>query len=292
MHSTIKHLTLGLAILGSASLAGGLPAHAAPPYGSATIQNSPCLPNPASPCISAEQGLTIASDGVSPLDSLVISGIARQAPGPMVLTFADDGTNTVFYSATMTSTAMVGDYAGYSQFRFAVPDYLLGSRPTWVDVTVSQRNAITFDKLRRTAIWPSNVVQIEGQTRHVRTSCHYTPYWNAADGSEYLDGVDISGHDLQPGTGVSVSILAGFDVNPADPRTTLWGPASATTSSAAHPTFSVHVPQDVVGRLAGVPFQIAVSYAGRDGTYALGPFTGFACAPIYTPDSGTTVTKP
>ena len=167
-----------------------------------------------------------------------------------------------------------------------MPDYLLGSRPTWVDVTVSQHNAITFDKLRRTAIWPSNVVQIEGQTRHVRTSCHYTPYWNAADGSEYLDGVDISGHDLQPGTGVSVSILAGFDVNPADPRTTLWGPVSATTSSAAHPTFSVHVPQDVVGRLAGVPFQIAVSYAGRDGTYALGLSPASPAPPPTRPTAG------
>ena len=136
----------------------------------------------------------------------------------------------------------------------------------------------------------------------MRLSCHYTPYPTAADGSEYLDGLDIDGHDLQPGAPVSVSLLRGqvdpftgreqYDPNPVDLLPTLWGPVSATTSTASHPGFVVHVPQDVASHL-GTGYQVRVSYVGREGTYSFPGSDYGTCAPYAsadgTPSYGTTI---
>ena len=306
MHTPSRHLALGLAAIGAAAWAGSLPARAypLPAYGSAIIRNSPCPATPGNPCITVEQGLTDTTAGISPLDTLVISGYAQAQAGAVTLTFTQRSTGEVLYTAASTSIAMAGDYAGYSQFRFATPDYLLGSRADTIDVTVSRSAVAYFGPFRHTLTWRSNAVQVDGLTSHVRLSCHYTPYPTASDGSEYLDGLDIDGHDLRPGAPVSVSLLreqvaprtgrVQYDPDPADVLPTLWGPVSATTSTAAHPGFVVHVPQAVVSP-PGTGYQVRVSYVGREGTYSFPGSDYGTCAPYASADgtpSYVTISKP
>ena len=156
MHTPIRHLALGLAAIGAAAWAGSLPARAypLPAYGSTIIHNSPCPTTPGIPCITVEQGLTGTAVGISPLDTLVSSGYAQAPAGTVTLSFTQHSTGEVFYTAASTSIAMAGDYVGYSQFRFAAPDYLLGSR---LDVTVSRSAVVYYSLFRHTLTWRSNV---------------------------------------------------------------------------------------------------------------------------------------
>src|SRR5262249_45171029 len=138
---TLSNLALGLGLLaGSALTATSLPAaHADAAH---PVINTPCPADVTLPCISAWE------PRIAPAGPATVTGYISAAPGTLTL-FINSPSAGLLYTTTTTSTAMTGDYMGYSSFRFTVPDTQIGERNEYLTATVGVASAMKMTKTFR-----------------------------------------------------------------------------------------------------------------------------------------------
>ncbi len=93
------------------------------------------------PCVDGRTCIAAHYPPIARHESISITGYtANGMGGQVMLTLTDPRTGHIVYSAYADSTPMIGDYAGYSAFRFAVSWHGFGGHNEYLTVRVYSVN--------------------------------------------------------------------------------------------------------------------------------------------------------
>lgn len=229
----LAHLTLGLAVVGGAIGATGLVGvHADAMH---RPINTACTDDTV-PCISAwEPPVTAAG-------TATVTGYIHSAPVTVTLLIDDARAGTI-YTDVQIPVRMSGDYAGYSQFRFVVPDTQIGERFTYLNVAVGLGVRTKLGKAFRF----SNPAHLwSGTTSYLRRPyCTYVSGFLEA--GDHPDGWNLTGIDFPANTDVSLRLV---DIE--HPSLSLYG-ATVHVGAGPNAHFSAHLPGNSFQDPSNVP---------------------------------------